>query len=67
MMHSQYLRIEHAAGGAGCSNREFIRAAHAVLSKRGKSSAMRSFRHDFIRDGLAQLTEARLILAKWRI
>ena len=63
MTFAQYLRIETAAGGIGCSYREFIRAARGMLSKEGKSRAMREARHIWIRDGLDRLESARRMYA----
>ena len=53
MMFSQYCRIEAKTSGLFCSNREFIRAAHTLLSDKGKGRAMRKARHEWIREGLA--------------
>ena len=52
MMQSQYMRVESKAGGVACTNREFIRTAHTVLSKAGKSLAMKKRRHRWLREGL---------------
>lgn len=59
MTFAQYCRIETAAGGVHCTNREFIRAARALLSTDGKARAQRKARHMWIRDGLDQLESAR--------
>jgi hypothetical protein len=59
MTFAQYCRIETAAGGITCSNREFIRAARALLSSEGKSRAMRPSRRVWIVDGLDRLETAR--------
>lgn len=59
MYRSQYLRIEHLAGGCCCSHREFIRAARTLLSPAGKRRANRDFRHTWLRQGLTQLHSAR--------
>lgn len=59
MTFGQYCRIETAAGGVTCSNRDFIRAARALLSSEGKSRAMRDARHIWVRDGLDHLESAR--------
>lgn len=59
MFHTTYLRIEAAAGGVHATPREFIRAARRVITKKGKSRAMREQRHQFIRDGLQILKNQR--------
>lgn len=59
MTFAQYCRIESAAGGVHCTNREFIRAARALLSANGKARAQRKARHIWLRDGLDQLESAR--------
>lgn len=59
MNFAQYCRIETAAGSVHCTNREFIRAAHALLSRNGKARAQRKARHIWLRDGLDQLERAR--------
>lgn len=53
MTFAQYCRIETAAGGISCTARQFIRAAHALLSDEGRGFAARSARHKWIRAGLA--------------
>lgn len=60
MMHSQFLRIETAAGGCNCTNMEFIRAAHGVLAPKGKRREIREARHEWLRDGLRQLGNAQI-------
>ena len=57
MMHSQYLRIQSKAGSVFCTPKEFIKAAHSVLNKKGKSSQMRKERHLWLRSGLKQMSE----------
>ena len=52
MMFSQYCRIESAAGGVICTDREFIRCARALLSDKGRSREQRDARHAWLRDGL---------------
>lgn len=59
MTFGQYCRTETAAGGVTCSNRDFIRAAHTLLSGEGKARAMRDARHVWLRDGLDRLESAR--------
>jgi hypothetical protein len=59
MTFAQYCRIETAAGGVTCSNRDFIRAARAMLSRDGKSRAMRHARRMWLYDGLDRLETAR--------
>jgi len=63
MNFSQYCRIESAAGGVHCTNRDFIRAARALLSTNGKARAQRKARHIWLRDGLEQLESARQLYA----
>ncbi len=52
MMFAQYCRIETKAGGISATNRAFVRAAHSLLSNRGKSQQMRLMRHRWLREGL---------------
>jgi len=52
MTFAQFLRIQTAAGGVGASQVQFIRAAHGVLSKLGKSPEYRTQRHAWLRQGL---------------
>ncbi len=59
MLYSQYLRIETIAGGVGATTRQFIRACHTRLGKRGKSRELRDTRHKWIRDGIAEREYAR--------
>ena len=54
MIHTQAMRIESLAGGVAATNRQFIRAAHTLLSTKGKSAAMRKQRHEWLRGGLNQ-------------
>jgi len=61
MMHSQYLRIQSKAGNVFCTPKEFIKAAHFVLNKKGKSSQMRKERHLWLRSGLKQMSEQKCI------
>ena len=60
MPFAQFLRIETLAGGAGCSDRAFIRAAHTLLSPVSRVSGdARPHRHRWIRDGLFILAHVR--------
>ena len=59
MMYAQYLRIERKAGGISCTNRDFITAAHTILSTEGKSSAMRKVRHCWLKAGMIYLINSR--------
>ena len=59
MQFSQYCRIETAAGGVGCTPRQFIKAAHGLLSPKGKNRQSREARHAWLREGLAMLGGAR--------
>ena len=59
MPFSQYCRIETKAGGAFCSDRAFIRAAHSLLTDNGKARDMRAARHAWIREGLAMLRKSK--------
>lgn len=67
MPYSQYLRIETLAGGVGCTNREFIRSAHSLLVKVGRSRAQRDARHAWIRSGLAYLDDSRDVVHRLRL
>lgn len=51
MLFAQYLRIR-AKTGPFCTSREFIKAAHTLLSDTGRSRTMRKARHNWLRDGL---------------
>ena len=59
MPWSQYLRIESAAGGIGCTDRQFIRACHSKLMPSAKTRQQRASRHAWIRSGLATRKRAR--------
>lgn len=65
MQYAQYKRIETKAGGISATNREFIKAAHSVLSKQGKSRNCRINRHEWLRDGLLLLTTSRKGWTNW--
>jgi hypothetical protein len=67
MMYSQYLRIETKAGGVYCSDREFIKACHSILSKKGKSAARRATRHNWIRQGLKHKADALNVAKLYRL
>ena len=60
MTYSQYLRILRlaAAGDVGCTDVEFIRAAHTKLYIYGRKREMRITRHEWLRSGLDQLHTA---------
>ena len=64
MLPAQYCRIETAAGGVGCTHREFIRACHGVLSTKGKSRGSRTWRHEWIREGFTHLENSRRLFYK---
>ena len=57
MNDAQYMRIETLAGGLGCGNRAFIKAAHTLLSPLGRSRYRREVRHSWLREGLAKLND----------
>ena len=59
MLHSQFMRIETRAGGVSCTDREFIKAAHHLLSPEGRSRRQRALRHSWLRDGLELLNQSR--------
>ncbi len=60
MMFGQYCRIESRAGGVGCTEREFIRAALSMINKESRRSRdLRIPRRAWLRDGLKMRLEAR--------
>jgi hypothetical protein len=59
MTFAQYCRIETAAGGALCSNRDFIRAARGLLHDEAMHHDWRARRHAWLRAGLAMLQNSR--------
>lgn len=60
MLYRQYCRIETRAGGVGCTDVEFIRAAHkSLLSQSRFHHLYRADRHAWLREGLALLEESR--------
>lgn len=61
MAYPQYLRLETKAGGVTCTEREFIRACHSVLTARGRSRARRAVRHAWLRVGLQHLDNSRAL------
>ena len=69
MTFAQYLRIETAAGGVGCSDRQFIKYAHVLLSPDGRKRWLRDARHEWLRDGLEMKEKSShlemLALAGW--
>jgi hypothetical protein len=67
MTYSQYLRIETKAGGTSCTPRQFIKAAHTLLSERGKSHECRRDRHRWLRLGLAHLDNAQNLRTTYHI
>lgn len=67
MTYAQFCRIVTRAGGIGCTNREFIRAAHSLLSKVGRSLEHRNARHTWIRSGLMYLNDSRDLVARYRL
>lgn len=52
MTYTQYCRIETKAGGVSSTPRQFIKAAHTVLSKIGRTRTCRTARHIWLREGL---------------
>jgi hypothetical protein len=59
MTSGQYMRIETAAGGVGCTEREFIRAARTLLDDQAKNNHQwRQQRHDWLRDGLRKRADS---------
>ena len=67
MTLAQYLRIEDAAGGVGCSDRQFIKAAHTLLSPADQSftKLVRDIRHAWLRDGLEMKEKSLMKLCEW--
>jgi len=60
MMFAQYCRIETAAGGVFTTDRQFIRAALAMIKPRSRyARELRQARHQWLREGLAMLRDAR--------
>ena len=57
MPFAQFLRIETAAGGIASTNRQFIKAARAVLSSNSLGFEKRKARHSWLREGLALRTK----------
>ena len=55
MTDAQYMRIEAKAGGIAATPREFVRAAHTLLSNEARHHSKREWRHAWLRDGLALL------------
>jgi len=58
MTFAQFCRIETTAGGCLCTHREFIKAAHGLLSTDGKSRFFRDERHAWLREGLQMLDKS---------
>lgn len=67
MLYSQYCRIEAAAGGVGCTAREFVRAAHKKINAKGKTRALRDARHAWLRAGLKYRVDARCTVNTFRL
>ena len=64
MLFSQYVRIETRAGGVGCTDVEFIRAAHKSLHGPARfNHRFRADRHAWLREGLALLAQSRAMYA----
>jgi hypothetical protein len=63
MTFSQYCRIETAAGGTRCTNRQFIYAALQLVHDGGMRHEWRDMRHQWIKSGLYILEQNR---AKFR-
>jgi hypothetical protein len=64
MTYAQHLRILQRSSGrghVGVSRREYVRAAHGLLNKHGKSAAARHARHAWIRAGLEYLYADRAV------
>lgn len=66
MTHAQYQRIETKAGGTSCTPRQFIKAAHSLISEQGKSRDHRRHRHHWLRRGLAHLDNAQNLRLAYR-
>lgn len=64
MPWSQYMRIETSAGGTSAGPRDFVRAAHKLLSEEGRTRAARDVRHEWLRSGLSKLTYGRQLSEK---
>lgn len=55
MTYSQYLRLRlHVAD----TNRELVKRAHRMLSKRGKTAECRAARHEWLRELIAYHSRA---------
>lgn len=52
MMFAQYCRIESRAGGCCSTSRAMIRAAHSMITSKGKSRECRESRHAWLRSML---------------
>ena len=65
MIYSQYLRIETKAGGVKCTDKQFIKACHSLLSDYGKSRKYRKNRHEWIRAGFNYLNNHRKGWKAW--
>jgi hypothetical protein len=57
--YAQYCRAERAAGGVGCTTRQFIRGCHTLLNDQSKGRATRSQRHTWLRNMLVERDAAR--------
>jgi hypothetical protein len=57
--YAQYCRAERAAGGIGCTTRQFIRGCHTLLNGHAKLRSMRQVRHTWLRNMLVERDAAR--------
>lgn len=62
MFFAQYCRIERMAGGVGCTDKAFVKAALSLLSPEGRGRSARSARHEWLRSGLEMKRKAREVL-----
>lgn len=67
MSHITYCRIETDAGGLGCSDRAFVRAALRKIVRTDKDRNVRKLQHEWIRDGLRQLHRAQKLVIHYRL
>ena len=61
MTHAQFMRIETKAGGIAASNMAFIRSAHTLLSRGGRSANQRGARKAWLKLGLGMRAKASAI------
>ena len=68
MMYSQYLRIEQRTPhGVASSPRQFIKAAHELLGRKGKAFGMRDTRHTWLREVLKQRTAEHQMIHQFKL